>query len=336
VGAVNLAVEQRLPALLADSPLFDVFELDRRVAAFGPKARVRVLALGNSHGLGALRPAALAAVWGYRPEEVFNLCIPGVNARAMLLMARHYLPAFPNVRLAPLMVDETLVGQTWGLEPGLRYYSRYDLPQRVAMLPWFDPLDRQLGLLAGTLLPVLDQATLLRKAWARDPRAFGRALWRGEEHLAPGKPNALAHAARHAAGFPPPWDVPGYFPGGGPAPFTPRRLKQRATQFTRQLALAPVGFADLEQACRFLEARRIRVLPIASPVDAALTRQLAEPAHQAAERAYQDARAAFERTRPLVPVPPMPRACFADEDHMNGEGARRLAAALAATPGVRP
>lgn len=318
VALVNVWIATRLDALLANSELAQVFELDRRVAAFGNRERVRVLALGNSHGLAGVRPAAAEKAWGLAAGEVFNLCLPGLNARATQLMAERYLARFPRATRAVILVDETLVGQAWACERTLRYLSLGKLRHRLAILPWLPSFDRQLGLLVGTWLPLLDQSGDLNGIAQVQPAVF----WHGEVPLS--GTHLLVRNTPYGGGYPPPWDVPGFFKGSGtPLPFSPARRIERAEHYTRQLARAAAGFADLASCCRWLEERHLRVTLVENPLDAGFRQTLARPEYHEAEQAYRDARARFGY--PIVATgTDWPRDCFADDDHLSARGAARL------------
>ncbi|MDB5096324.1 MAG: hypothetical protein JWM80_745 [Cyanobacteria bacterium RYN_339] len=321
----NMLVAWRMPALLANSPLFDAFELERRVAACPAKGQVRVVVLGNSHGLAGMRPDLLARHLGVPAATIFNLCLKGANARETLMIARRFLPQFPAAAVAPIFVDELLVGQAWAEEPRMRYRSRFDVAERLAMLPWHDDTDRRFGLLVGAAVPMFDQGELLRTALGSQPRRFLVALATGEAALTPGSPNALVHAAPYAWGFPPVWDVPGFFGASRlAAPFTPGGVRQRALQITRQLEKAPLGFDDLEACCAYLEARGVRPLLVQTPIYDGLSQRLRQPPFAQAEAAYLAALGGFlTTTRRTVRNRPgtMPRALFFDEDHLNRAGA---------------
>jgi hypothetical protein len=337
VGAANAWVGWRIRPLLANSSLFDLFELERRIDAFGPKDRVSVVVMGNSHALAGLRPPLLAEALGLDHEEVFSLALVGANAREEYLVARGQLQKFPHAKRALIVVDEWLVGQMFAQEAATRYTTGQNLPERWPMLPWHDTVDDHVELLAGTLLPILDQGQQLRSAGLDNPKAFARALWYGTPMpLTPNGANARVRAADYPWGYPPPWDFDGVMnpkaKAGGVGCFRKDCLEDRAELVTAQLDHAAVGFADLEACCHWLEAQGVVPVLVETPVLPALRRQLARAPYNVHEAIYQEARAGFlARTHYQIECSPVdyPRTCFYDFDHLQREGARRYTRWLA-------
>jgi hypothetical protein len=322
VALANVWVSVRLPKLIPESSLDSLLDLERRVAAFGAKERVKLLVLGNSHAITGLRPPVLAKAVGLGPDEVFSLALPAGSPLEMRLLAERYLPAFPAVKTVLCGVEEFFL--TEDAEQRLRYLTRRSLPERWAYAAGRPEPEDRATLVAGWFLPVLDAGVPLRDAMAKRPLTTLARLVVDR----PVAPDTEAHTlaiADYRWGSPPgmdTWQVPESHEAWYP--------RHRAERLVKNVEKVPRGLADLDALLRSLERHGLRVTLTAMPYHASLQRTLERdfPAY-ARYRAQLDAYLAGTGRR-LLPAPPdLPRACFTDLDHMTPLGAERMADWLA-------
>ncbi len=332
VAIANAWVGIRLPALLQDTRVHEILDVERRAAAF-PRERVRVLVAGNSHALAGLRPPVLAAALGLGPDAVFSFALPAGSAQESRLMLERHLASFPRVALVLCTVDEfQLAGFQ---EMHLRYLTAGNGVERARFAAG-QPLETQLRLLAGTWLPLLDFGATLHADLAAHPAHTLRLLVHDGPPTNPFIRRAMRRTYRW--GFPPPWDA-----------YTARQLRlqairhrspdavaQRAAFMLADRARVPIGVAEVGRLTGWLAARGVPLVLVEVPytalLDAALRRL--DPDAQHAWRAALAALPAAERP-PRIQAPELPSQAFYDADHLAPAGAQALARHVAQAPVVR-
>lgn len=324
VAIANVWMGWRLATLLQEGPIDNLLELEKRIAALPDKAAVKVLVFGNSHAVAGLRPTALAASLGLKPNEIFNLAMPGGSTREMRLLAERFLPLFPSARLAICGVDEYFLSAV--TDTRMRYMTRFSIPERLAYARSTPKLDDQIGRVATMALPVADFSVSLRYVFSQHPAVTLQRFFT-DVPLPDSFQGRLARVV-YPWGYPPPWDDPEI-----------RRLMDRATDApvewspaTRAWHLVsgidnlPDGMSQLDVLARLLEGRGVRLVLAEMPYEQPLMDALRQQAsyYNAYKAEWRDYLKATHRH--VIPAPTgfTPR-CFYDLDHLNPAGATRMA-----------
>lgn len=325
VVAANVWVGVRLPALIPESSLDNLLDLERRIAAYPHKERVKLLVFGNSHAIAGLRPPVLAKSLGLAADEVFSLALPSGSPLEMRLLAERYAPAFPAARTALFGVEEFFVGEA--IDIRLRYLTRHSLAERWTHARRYPKLEERVALMAGWFLPALDYGTALRSVLATHPALFAQRLL--QDRL---REDTLRHrllSVNHPWGYPPVWEEKDVAAQLAKKAFTgteQQQLINRAYQLTRGEPFYASGFDELEHVSRFLERRGVRILLTEMPYYPPLRETLEH--EQPGYKTYKVLLAGYLTTshRRLLPAPEgWPRTCFNDLDHMSKVGAARMA-----------
>lgn len=328
IVALNAFVGFRLTALLLDSPVNQVLDLDARVARFGAPEKVKVLLFGNSHAQHMLRPPSLGPALGLAEDEVFSLALPGATAYEMGLLAQRYATRFPAARRAIVGVDEVLLTLLpWFNDTRIRYLTRFDPAARWRYAGYYPDLERRTGALAWLPMPLADFCPAIRDALRQEPRRLaGRLAW-GEAGRASGPPKKQTP---YPWGFPPKADIPPDSAAGRAHFRTMRRvgwLRYRAGVFYGAPEAIGRSLEDLETTCRALEARGIEVRLVAPLFTRTMRYHLAhERANE--KRRFDAALADYQRAsgRSLVsPTIEPSEVAFVDADHLSTAGARMYA-----------
>jgi hypothetical protein len=318
VAAMNAWVALRLPALLLESSLGVVVDLERRVAAYPNRQDVQVLIFGNSHAITGLRPPLIAEALGLPPGAVFNLALPSGSPLEMGLLAERFLPAFPRARQAICVVDEFFLAEQ--VDTRVRYLTRLDPRARWRYAGRAGSIDDRLALLMGGASPIFDFAVPLREALLQRPAlTLQRLLW--DRPPAPGTESADLMALSY------PWGSPPIMDGWAvPDPTLPKFLRTRGYLLMKNARQIPQGLSDLEAMTRLLEERGLDVtlvgLPYTRPQLATLQREFPEYARYRRQLAgYLTATGRVRREPEGVWGP----TSFTDADHISPLGARRVA-----------
>lgn len=330
VAVGNLWVGLRLPALLQESSIDDVLELDRRVEMLPHKDRVSVLVLGNSHAIDCLRPPQLASVLGVQPDEVFNLAVAGSSPGEMRLLLERHLPRFPGVKRVVCGVDAAFLGI--GTNYRTRYLTRFSPLERWRYaLTWEKGLDDRLGTMAAMPFPAADFNGPLRDAFFADPGLAVRRLLKDE--VKTGSHQALTSALSYPWGIPP--ERSRYFRhlvhmDGPPAP---QEMLTAAKNTAAVAAGTGPGLEELKGLSDFLRQRELPATFVESPTNEALM-AIVERVGRDRYAGYETRLAGFfaSEGRPLTRSGrPWPVRFFYDQEHMTQAGAEAFSAWLRAT-----
>lgn len=323
-----------LEPLLAggESTINDMTLLERRLEAFPAKERVRVLLLGNSHVVAGLRPPDLAEALGLEPDEVFSLAVPAATATETALLLERHLARFPAARLAICGVDALFLG--FDDDMRVRYLTRQRIDQRLAYAMRASTVEEGVTRLAGWFFPIADFGEpLAERLWHRLAVAAGREP--------PGREATARRLSRipFRWGYPPPWDHPlGFGEHERRTNLLPGWIRQRVRLYGQAAGRADRGLAELPRLRALLEARGCRLV-LAEMPKRRLLATLLDRQRPATMRAYEQRLAAYRAASDLAWIE-APRGwadeAFFDLDHLAPEGARRLAAEVAAAlPPVR-
>lgn len=327
LALLNLWIGIRLPVLLQESGLRYVDELERKIAELPNKQDVSILAIGNSHALAGLRPEVLTAGLGLRPGAVFSLSLPKQSAEEARLLLERYLPLFPRVETVVCMADPFLL--TAEVELRMRYLTRESDRLRWRHALGQPDLERRVGLVLARYFPAADFCVPLRQAFSRGPMpSLARLLW--DLPPANGTPVATERRHRYPWGLAPTWDLM------SAAELSKHRrvslrdwdLTLRAREFFLPVeARTPGALAELEAMRQQLEARGTRLVLVEAPLPDRMhgvIRRVVVREH-AAYRAAMEKYVASRGVTYLQPATDWQEHWFYDGDHLNPDGARRLA-----------
>ncbi|MDB5096319.1 MAG: hypothetical protein JWM80_740 [Cyanobacteria bacterium RYN_339] len=337
-AALNAVIGWRASALLQEESIGIYLELERRVEAYPARDRVQVLVFGNSHALAGLRPPQLARSLGLGEDAVFSLAIPSSQPREFLALARRLGGRFPNARLALANLDEALLASNARATPRDLYLSNDDLADRWRLARETVPdLPGQLGTVLTLPFVLAEFAPHLREVALTHPKITLRALATGQHAPLPLSPAEAIATAPWRWGYPPPWQVKGYFKDPASTQrwlrTTDARWRRSRDHTVRLAGSLEDGFADLGTWEATMRRRGLVVAWVQTPIDPALdaTMRLVEPAGMAA---FAKARTAFLGSRRWLPAPAGFGADdFFDLDHLTPPGAQRLAASVASALG---
>ena len=342
VVAVNALVGVRLEPLLRHYPVDALIDLDARVDRFQARDQVKALVFGNSHVQHGLRPPSAGPAIGLRPDEVFNLALPGATAFEIRLHVQRYLGRFPAARRAFVGVDEPLLTMVpWFHDERIRYLTRFDPFARIRYAGYMPDIEHRVTTVAWLPLPLADFAPLLRSSGSGNWRLMTTRLVMGDIGWDPWSKSARVATDPYRWGYPPRPDVQmevrrdrAHFYGTR----SHHWFKYRANLFYGAPYAIGRSLEDLEAACRALEARGLEVSLIAPILTASFSAYLAR--ERGGEKKDFDATLArYLRTsgRSLVkPAIPHSDANFIDADHLSSEGARLYADAIARDLGWAP
>jgi hypothetical protein len=328
VCMVNAWVAVRLPMLTLDTTLRHFTQLDAQVKAYPHKEQVEVLVLGNSHAVAGLRVPVLARAFGVAPEQCFSFAVASLSAREQFQLVRRYKSYFPRARMAVCAVDPFLF--MFHHDPRLRYLTRDSWRARWASAASTPKLETQVQMVLGWWFPLMDYAGLLRTYAGRNGLAMASRLVK----------DAPLPDAERARTYP--WGVPPEWDGLSPERLETLRRTQQKPKAIRVKTDYLLGQADqaaanrqaLTETLRLLDAGGVTPHLVEVPLERRMMTLMQRPPFQ---KRYQAYRASLQASvlggRPLLQPAPegWDRQYFHDEDHLNPEGAARLAEAIAAT-----
>lgn len=331
VLGVNTVLAMRLPELMRDTSAGDFITLERQVAAYPDKERVRVLVFGNSHAQAGFRIPILAASLGVPPEACFSLAISSESAEELEMLLPRLLPQFPSARIALCGIDPIFFSREDDVR--LRYLTRSHFPDRWAYAMRHADPEERLHLVLGWALPLLDLGGPLWSRFTASPRLMARRL---VEDLPPLRVEASRLAARpYPWGVPPAWD---YLSPEKLAALkdkqTPLAVQVLAPRLAGETAARDRGFKAFARTLQRLEARGIAPVLVEIPLEQRMVGVLSRRPHEAQ---FRDHQTRLSRLPVLRPAPKgWDRTWFMDENHLTIAGAERLTRWVAAhLPEVR-
>ena len=325
---VNVWVGIRLPALIPESSIDNLLELERRVALYDRKDRVKVLVMGNSHAVAGLKPPMLAEVFGLEPDEIFSLAIPSASPREMRILYERYRAQFPQVKTVVCGVEQYFLGAD--LQVRLRYITRGDWKERWRYAMSYPTFEERLGLVLGPVVPLVDFNVPLKDAISASPLLTAQRLF--QDKLQPSSALYKLRTLPYDWGYPPPWNHPDLYQR-----MVVEEMKDpenhnmfaRAWHFTEGHARVSGGLTELETIAQDLDRREIELVLVEMPFPKALIEIIEHMAehHQGYVEKVKRYLAATGRT--YVPAPrTWTESYFYDNDHLNPTGARQMVAWL--------
>ena len=292
----------RNPALYGVSPasfLGQIANVQERLARQHPD-RIKVLVLGDSQSMDALRPPLLASHYGIQPDEIFNLSVSGGKAVDMLHLYEDAEGKLPNLMRVVIAVNEhQLNSADIKSDAKFRYFAT--LSERMGTPRVADKAD----LAFGQLL----YAYGLRDVWTQ----LAQQWWEGK------LPQEPRDKYAYRWGLPP---VPG------------REQKHFGTEYARTVAdrwmkdyrLDGPQADALHKLVQHLKERGVQVTVVQLPRTQAFEHVMKTTyaGQQAAFRERVQSEAAQIGASFTVIPPLLDDAYFRDANHVNERGAKEI------------
>ncbi|AMA71715.1 hypothetical protein SAMN04489735_103414 [Aneurinibacillus thermoaerophilus] len=296
----------RNPALYGMSPasfIGQITDVEKRLESQNT-AKIKLLVLGDSQSMDALRPPLLAARYGLKPDEVFNLSISGGKAVDMLHLYEKHKQDLPNLQHVIISVNEhQLNASTDFSDNKFRYHAT--LAERL-QVPHFE---NKMDLAFGWLL----YSYGLREVWTE----MAKLYWEDKLPQPPrdqykykwGLPPVEAREANHL----------------GPA-----YAAEVAKRWMRDYQLKGVETNALERLMKELSKQGVSFtvvqLPRTQAFETIMKKQYAS--EQAAYRHLVGELSTRYNGRFIIIPPTLDDSYFRDANHVNKKGAEKITAEL--------
>ncbi|BAU26540.1 hypothetical protein DFP93_10879 [Aneurinibacillus soli] len=292
----------RNPALYGTSPasfLGQIANVQERLARQNPD-RIKVLILGDSQSMDALRPPLLAAHYGVAPDEIFNLSVSGGKAVDMLHLYEEAADKLPNLKRVIIAVNEHQVNSVdIKSDAKFRYFAT--LSERMGAPHVADKAD----LVFGQLL----YAYGLRDVWTQ----LAKQWWDGK------LPQEPRDKYEYRWGLPP-------VPGREPAHLGPAYARIVADRWMKDYRLDGPQANAFHKLVGKLAKRGVQITIVQLPRTQAFEQVMKATygQQQAAFRARMQTEATQAGASFTVIPPTLEDAYFRDANHVNEHGAKEI------------
>lgn len=292
----------RNPALYGVSPssfLGQIANVQERLARQSPD-RIKVLVLGDSQSMDALRPPLLASHYGIQPDEIFNLSVSGGKAVDMLHLYKDAEGKLPNLMRVVIAVNEhQLNSADIKSDAKFRYFAT--LSERMGASRVADKAD----LAFGQLL----YAYGLRDVWTQ----LAQQWWEGK------LPQEPRDKYAYRWGLPP-------VPGREPKHFGVEYAQTVADRWMKDYRLDGPQADSLHKLVQHLKERGVQVTVVQLPRTQAFEQVMKTTyaGQQAAFRERVQSEAAQVGASFTVIPPLLDDAYFRDANHVNERGAKEI------------
>jgi hypothetical protein len=296
----------RNPAFYGMSPasfIGQIADVEKRLNAQN-KANIKLLVLGDSQSMDALRPPLLAAKYGMKPDEVFNLSVSGGKAVDMLRLYEKHQKELPNLQHVIISVNEhQLNSSTDFTDNKFRYHAT--LWERLQV----PHVENKADLAFGWLL----YSYGLREVWTK----MFTLYW--EDKL----PQQPRDKYQYKWGLPP-------VEGREANHFGANYAAQVAKRWMPEYRLTGAQTAALEQLLKDLSGKGIDFTILQLPRTQAFERVMKEQygEQQAAYRRLVSNLATKYQGKFVILPPTLDDSYFRDANHVNKRGAEKITAEL--------
>jgi len=296
----------RNPALYGISPasfIGQIADVEKRLEAQDTE-KIKLLVLGDSQSMDALRPPLLAARYGLKPDEVFNLSVSGGKAVDMLHLYERHKDKMPNLQRVIISVNEHQLNSTTDhADNKFRYHAT--LWERLQV----PHVEEKADLAFGWLL----YSYGLREVWTQ----MWKLYWEGK------LPQQPRDKYAYKWGLPP-------VEGRDAKHFGPNYAAEVAKRWMPEYRLEGAQTQALKRLMGELSEHGVQVtvlqLPRTQAFEHVMKTQYA--AEQAAYRQFIDNLAKQHNGRFVIIPPTLDDSYFRDANHMNKKGAEKITAEL--------